>query len=80
MINPIQAGIKNPVMKYWTILERDESVRTSFDALEYIERYTGPLDPKTPLIPVQVFQVANSNFFLLGLTDEEVEDDDPETN
>lgn len=67
-------GIKNPVMKYWNILEREEQVRTSLDALEYIENYTGKLAPDMPLISLQVWYIPGSNFFLLEIPDDEKTD------
>lgn len=70
MLNALQqAGIQHPVMKYWNVLEREELVRTSFDALDYIEQYTGKLDPGLHLIPVQVWYIPDSNFFLLEIPD-----------
>jgi hypothetical protein len=62
-------GITHPVMKYWTVLEREEKIRTSFDALEYIESHTGKLAPDLPLIPVTAYYIPESNYFLLEMPD-----------
>jgi hypothetical protein len=67
-------GIKQPVMKYWNVLEREEQVRTSFDALEYIESHTGKLAPDLPLIPVTAYYIPDSNFFILEIPDDEETD------
>jgi hypothetical protein len=67
-------GIQHPIMKYWNVLEREELVRTSFDALDYIETYTGKLAPDMTLIPVQVWYIPESNFFLLEIPDDDKTD------
>lgn len=70
-----QCGGTLPIT-YFNVLEREDRVLTGEKALNYIENYTGHLPPTTALIPVEVFYIPESNFFLLPIPGEELTDDE----
>lgn len=65
---PVADGVLETFSGFWVVLEAEQRVFTTEQALEYIGQHAGAIKPDQVLIPVTCLRLDGLPFVMMGVT------------